>query len=178
MTRLRQPMPPSCWRRGWGEDGKKLSLGFLGRQDGPMSHSDSNAVRPRRRWLSFTLRSMLIAVAVVAVVLAWPLHVVRTRQAILTMVHERNGRAVRFPFWTKEEIERDGCGVAAVSMIAISRSYPTMPFWRRWLGDQLIGAFELPVDSFSTDDMLDILLAPFQNQRFGDSMRKACRSTQ
>ena len=32
-----------------------------------------------------------------------------------------------------------------------------MPFWRRWLGDGLVGYFELPIDSFDTNAVLQVI---------------------
>ena len=63
-----------------------------------MSRIASNTVISRRRWLTFGVRSLLVAITIAAVVLESQLRIVRARQKTLAMVKERDGRgAVSFP---------------------------------------------------------------------------------
>jgi hypothetical protein len=75
--------------------------------------------KPKRRWLSFSVRTMLIAVTIFCVWLAWNVSIVRERHAALQFIRDHGGEAVSF-IDTKPPP---------------GFYYPRVSAFRRWLGD-------------------------------------------
>jgi hypothetical protein len=84
---------------------------------------------PRRRWFQFSLGTMLLVVTVFSVVLAWELNYVRQRRAAIA------------------EIEGLGGGVWLAEDVAEEVAFPpSIPIWRRVMGDVAVAQLILPVD--------------------------------
>lgn len=75
---------------------------------------------PRRRWIQFGMRTMFVVVTAIAVWLGWELNYIRERREF-----SQRPRVLGF---NQLESIHDGMGV----------DLPTIPFWRRWLGDHAI----------------------------------------
>lgn len=72
---------------------------------------------PRRRWLRFSLRALLLLVLAIAGVLGWLLHMVR-EQGIAMAALQRSGSTCMFRFAEREELTA------------------AEPRWRIWLGEE------------------------------------------
>jgi hypothetical protein len=88
------------------------------------------AIQSRRRWFQFGLRTMFLAVTVLAVWLGWELKFVRERQAWVHLKQQR------FTF-IETESEWQGPRPASASI----------PFWRRLLGDEAVIVIHLRSDT-------------------------------
>jgi hypothetical protein len=86
---------------------------------------------PRRRWFSYSLRTLFVLVTVVAVWLGLELRFVRERESWLQV----NKALIR----AREPIELQPIPARSVSVVGMwTYSRPTngsFPFWRKWLGD-------------------------------------------
>jgi hypothetical protein len=92
--------------------------------------SISQASAPGRRWLSFSLKTMLVVVTAFAVWLGWELKSIRDRKAMLEWIND-NGFAC-----TATEASPDL--PPDKRLFDPSPRRVTIPFWRRWLGDEAI----------------------------------------
>jgi hypothetical protein len=84
------------------------------------------APKIRRRWLQFGLGPMLLLVTVFAVWLAWELRFVRERQAYMQRCAERPWPCLMAP------------DAATSPLINHTIPVPSIPIWRRWLGDEAV----------------------------------------
>ena len=84
---------------------------------------------PKRRWFSFSLRTMFVVVTVFGVWLGWQLKIVRDRKALLAEIsHEQH---------TLEEMEADPSGNGGSNAHwAADFPFARIPLYRRLLGDK------------------------------------------
>jgi hypothetical protein len=95
-----------------------------------MAHMDE---KPRRRWFRFSLRTMFVMVTLFSFWLGWQAWIVRERLAMRKWLDDNGGSAgppmrlvdERGPF--------------------VFEQVNTLPFWRRWLGDESIRSVSFPV---------------------------------
>ena len=107
----------------------------------------SPAPKHSRRWLQFSLGTMLLLVTVFAVWLGWELKFIRERQAWLRRVADDPENLVILSTGFEKR------GIDYVTYLALSEPV-TIPAWRRWLGDQaLISAILAPSSEIELDDM-------------------------
>ena len=76
---------------------------------------------PKRRWLRFSVRTLLLAVTIFCVWLGWQVRIVRERQRLLSEIVEYGGE-----YWDYDEWDDEG------NRIELS-------FFRRLLGDEELG---------------------------------------
>ena len=105
-------------------------------------------ILPRRRWLQFSLRTMLVAVTVVAILLGWQLSHIRDRrafvvsmEALVAQENEQAGRALVSPH----------PGTLTGTPVNIVVPNGSIPIWRRLLGDEAMLLMWLPRTSTPED---------------------------
>ena len=81
--------------------------------------------RPKRRWLRFSVRTLLVAVTIFCVWLGWQVNIVRDRKAMMQRIEEAGGVG--------------GAGFQ-------SRKDPPMPWYRKKLGDSANAHIRVPWD--------------------------------
>jgi hypothetical protein len=94
----------------------------------------------RRRWYQFGLRTMFVVVTVFAVWLGWELKFVRERDKSRRWIVENGGDISSIIAMTVD-------GSANVHF----ESPANLPFWRRWMGDELIGSIWLAAEPSEAD---------------------------
>ena len=95
---------------------------------------------PRRRWFQFSLHALLISMTVLAGCIAWTVCEVRfvhLRQAVAKSTLEERGQLLSVKDWEARP------EVAANNI----RSPVTIPFWRRWMGDEAMLEVAIPYGS-------------------------------
>jgi hypothetical protein len=92
-----------------------------------------DAPKPRRRWFTFSLRTLFVVVTVLCVWLGLEFRFVRERQAWVQV----NKAMIR-----PAEPTRVGSGVGMYISSRPTISY--FPFWRRWLGDVPVPSIVFP----------------------------------
>jgi hypothetical protein len=100
---------------------------------------------PKRRWLQFSLATMFFVVTAFAIWLAWELSYIRERKAFLESV--------------KQELEiQDRAALVAVApggwIISSNwtvRPPATIPFWRKWFGDEAVDDVRMPKKASAID---------------------------
>ena len=93
--------------------------------------------KPRRRWFRFNLRTMFMLVTLFSVWLGRETWVVRERLAMRKWLDEIGGHAyptIKVPKYNS---------LKPLYLETIN----TLPFWRRWLGDESLGVVSLPARS-------------------------------
>ncbi|HEY2841060.1 MAG TPA: hypothetical protein VGJ26_18035 [Pirellulales bacterium] len=85
---------------------------------------------PRRRWFQFGLRTMFVGVTVFAVWLGWELRFIRERKSFFESLKQQLdiqdlAAARNVPVTAKYNY-----------IIITPRTRATIPFWRKWLGDE------------------------------------------
>jgi hypothetical protein len=100
------------------------------------------APQTRRRWFQFGLGTLFVVVTIFAVWLGWELKFIRERQAFLM-------RAGADRTWYVMSSQLDG-------PITPRHRIPTIPFWRRWLGDEAVAIME-PPHGIAADEEIDAL---------------------
>ena len=94
---------------------------------------------PRRRWFQFSLRTLLVALALLATCLWMVGRTVRQRQSLI------------------REAVGNGGEVLLISEMSDARRATSfvkeyhVPFWRRWLGDQAVPLLRLSPDATDED---------------------------
>ena len=116
--------------------------------------SMSQAPPTRRRWFQFGLGTMLLLVTVFAVWLGWELSYIRERRAYAQGCADR-GRPCVFV----SEASAQGLDKLGVAL-------PTIPIWRRWLGDEAVVLVGLPTTDFSKP------IDPATQQQFMDDCER------
>ena len=91
----------------------------------------------RRRWYQFGIGTMLLVVTVFAVWLGWELKFIRKRQAMIRQLRAGGSTAE-----STEELRRSPDGTYRPKAAAA-----TIPFWRRWLGDEPVALIWLTTES-------------------------------
>src|SRR5262245_33675445 len=86
-------------------------------------------LRPSRRWLRFSLRTLLVLVTVFCVWLGWQVSIVHERKAALA----KPGIVERVVYPGDDEWNK-------------ADSVPTLPFWRYWMGDRPVPSIILSED--------------------------------
>jgi hypothetical protein len=76
------------------------------------------APAPKRSWCSYSLRTLFVVVTVFGIWLGWELESIRARKEFLATDPARIA------------------GMAYEEIYAPLIPYPTIPFWRAWLGDK------------------------------------------
>ncbi|HEY4311956.1 MAG TPA: hypothetical protein VGN12_21085 [Pirellulales bacterium] len=99
-------------------------------------------ILPRRRWFQFGLRSLLVVVTLLAFWLAWELHFIRERQRLIRD-YSSPPKSWLFGVLTPEKRQQDP-----------SFRWPTIPFWRKWLGDEPVAT--VCINPFTYSDAKDI----------------------
>jgi hypothetical protein len=89
--------------------------------------------KPRHRWFSFKLRTIFILVTLFSVWLGRETWVVRERLATRKWLDEIGGRA---HLTTKPQM---------YASVLVLEPVNTLPFWRRWLGDESLEFVSLPL---------------------------------
>jgi hypothetical protein len=89
--------------------------------------------KPRRRWFRFSLRTMFLLVTSFSLWLGWQTWIVRERSAMRDWLDANGGRVS--PTMQGTQLDHEPF---------IFEQVNTLPFWRRWLGDQSIAAVSLP----------------------------------
>jgi hypothetical protein len=97
----------------------------------------------RRRWFQFGIGTMLLLVTVFALWLAWQVRIVRDRQAMMALLKQQGGSIMALKDW------RDPSGYASPvpPVAAVRPPQISVPFWRRWIGDEPIVEVACPVGS-------------------------------
>jgi hypothetical protein len=108
-----------------------------------------STVKPPRRWIAFSLRTLLLVVTLFACWLGWEMHVVRGRQAELLWADE-HGCAVT----SYSELKSD-CGLDFDSRRG------RFPAVRRLFGDSPIAAVVLPDDGRAAQGDVDRIAKVF-----------------
>ena len=96
---------------------------------------------PPRRWFQFGLRTMFVVVTLFAVWLGWELKFIRDRRGFLTAMDELR----EAEFQNAKGFFLSG-GIATPAI-----PDATIPFWRRWLGDEPQSLLFLPRTSSAAD---------------------------
>jgi hypothetical protein len=92
-------------------------------------------VNPKRRWLRFSIRTMLIAVTIFCLWVGWQVSIVRERKSLVGLVSQR--QYVTLNFWPDPNVD--------------------LSWLRRLLGDQLLHAtIFVPDGSLSDQERRDI----------------------
>jgi len=100
----------------------------------------------RRRWFQFGTGTMLLVVSLVAIWLAWQVGIVRERQAVIDFIRERGGAVVAAKDWQPPS------AYAPIGTVTPAvRPQATIPFWRRWMGDEPMANVFLPVGTAQAD---------------------------
>src|SRR5215213_2601796 len=86
---------------------------------------------PKRRWLRYSIRTLLIAVMVFCVWLGWQVSIVRERRSFVEWNKARFGR---IEWWQVNAIENWNKLAPAMAPPWITM-YELYPRWRTWLGD-------------------------------------------
>ncbi len=92
---------------------------------------DDHISPTRRRWFQFRLRGLLVAVTLLALFmgwLGWELKFVRERTTAIKWVRDNGGTCVMASDWR----------ALAPPGSPLVKSFPTVPFWRRWMGDEAV----------------------------------------
>ncbi len=87
-------------------------------------------MRPRRRWVQFSLGTMLLLVTALAIWLGWELRYIRQRQANIREIEQLGGYAVT--------VADEGKTSRPLKFKA------KVPVWRLWLGDKAVARFRIP----------------------------------
>ena len=104
----------------------------------------SQATPTRRRWYQFSIGTMLLLVTVFAVWLGWELSYIRERKAAMATVERAGGTALPLAVLQQRAAESGRVTIhlserSHFSYVAHeSLHLPSVPFWRRWLGDEPI----------------------------------------
>lgn len=96
---------------------------------------NETTAKPRRRWFlpRFSLRTMFVVVTVFSLWLGWQAKIVRDRREMISDL-QRQG----IPFFSRTPFFK-----------------PKIPIWRRWLGDQPIGAAGMRIDRLSSSKLAE-----------------------
>jgi hypothetical protein len=99
--------------------------------------------KPKRRWLTFSIRTLLVAVTILCVWLGWQVHLVRERKELRSLIEQRGG-------WIEQLLESDnpfddGPAIAAPAP-------PEPPIVRQWLGDESVRRIVLLTDSVTAGE--------------------------
>jgi hypothetical protein len=93
--------------------------------------------KPKRRWLRFSLRTMFVLITAVSIWLGWTVSVVRERKSVLGDMRATPGFDVA-PAGSTTYVG----GPAPPT--------PTIPWLRKWLGDEAIESIWFPADHIPT----------------------------
>ena len=97
------------------------------------------APAPKRRWLSWSLRTFFVAVTIVGISLGWQLNLVRQRSDTLRWIVGNGGLTV-------------SVDEAVQHKMVSSRPNATLPFFRKWLGDQEV--FNIAIEDESDPNLI------------------------
>jgi hypothetical protein len=98
--------------------------------------------KPRRRWFRFTLRTMFLLVTLFSVWLGWQTWLVRERSAMRKWLEENDGLVSPTMQFSDPDIK-------PITFEKVN----TLPFWRRWLGDQSIATVTFSVFPWPAEDI-------------------------
>jgi hypothetical protein len=105
---------------------------------------------PRRRWFQFGLRTMFVAVTLFSLWLGWELKFIRDRRAFLAAMDDLR---ITEP---QNSTSAFGLGFTWTDQ----SSGASIPFWRRWLGDEPQTVLALPSTSTEADRETAVKLFP------------------
>src|SRR5262245_35817365 len=89
------------------------------------------SIRPSRRWLRYSLRTLLVLVTVFCLWLGWQVRIVHKRKAALREIEDAGGGSSRgtTPY---------------LSPMGEVRRAQSLPFWRHWIGDENVVSITWP----------------------------------
>jgi len=108
--------------------------------------------------LRFSLRTLLVAVAAVGILLGWLIsdwRFARERWSWFTRLNAQAAEGGGVCTWAA--VQCDGCELPKEPQWREGAYWrlPTIPFWRRWLGDETFSLVKAP-DSWSKDDAMKL----------------------
>src|SRR4051794_285454 len=98
----------------------------------------------RRRWFSFSLRTLFVVVTVVGVYLGWQLRIVRERKAVLAEISRVCQGSYGFTFLDLESLESSPNPLIHQTYGVGDREYARVSRIRRLLGDQSLVELNVP----------------------------------
>jgi hypothetical protein len=109
--------------------------------------------KPKRHWFRFSLRTLFVLVAAIAICLGWIARDVVQRKRLLSWVEENGGYV---DLWHKPEpfvIDTGGIRIIKEDYQRVlgPEEEPAIPRWREWLGDVAVNRVLLPKGSTETD---------------------------
>ncbi len=101
---------------------------------------------PKRRRFRFSLRTLFVVVTVFGVWLGWTLHHIHLRRQAISEIEAHGGDVVY------------GVDLSATYPEVPPSDFPSIPFWRVWLGDKAVAQLEMPDEHYAEKhDVLDVL---------------------
>jgi hypothetical protein len=102
---------------------------------------------PKRRWFAFSLRTLFVGVAVFGIWLGWEFNFVHQRNAMRDWIADHGGSVDVF-------VRPDVSGSLAIiqyERVLGPEEEPSIPQWRRWLGDEAINHVMMPAGTTDAD---------------------------